>query len=105
MHASIQYLPITKDTHDQALIIANILAMNGRSDIGLSDCYIITQAKKFATNLLIATSNHKDFPLFFFDRVGHHVVTDTVHPILICFYRFSAEKYKNQSERFESPLK
>jgi hypothetical protein len=74
--------------------------------ISLADLLISAQAKKYARQtmhyqeLLIATSNHDDFPPILFDLVHTEIVKLKDGKLkIVGFYRFSQERFYNLNNK------
>lgn len=77
---------------DDVLRIANTYAARQVKGSSFADCAIAAQLKRYGSNLLFLTRNHKDFPLFLFDRVLAYPI-DTGHDVIaLGLYRYNREK-------------
>src|SRR5690606_1587006 len=69
-------LPLSNEILMNSKLLANIYSNKQASlskQISITDCLIAAQLMKYGENLLLATLDNNDFPLFIFDRI--HIQT------------------------------
>lgn len=106
-------IQIDPDVIDKSIKIANIYQNKLKSikTIEVVDCIIAAQIVKYSekkkeSQLFLATENHSDFPLLFFDRVGIETIDTiaadpgSIHNI--GFYSFNSDRYKIVLQEIES---
>lgn len=95
-------LSITAETFKDALDISQVYTVTGTKPVALPDLLIAAQAKKYARltadyrELIIATSNHFDFPPVLFDLLYVQNIRLSDGKIrTVGFYRFSLERFNS----------
>ena len=89
-----------KETFEKALQISQIYLQTDNTQTKIADVIIAAQIAKFAKNpgnateLLLATQNHMDFPPVLFQRVQELLITLADGSIkIIGFYRFRLDRF------------
>lgn len=94
--------PLTQEIITSATDIANIYSGKLKNlNVPPIDCLLAAQMKKYYERLILVTSDHKDFPGLFFDRIGIETVDAENEIINICFYSFDVEKYSRVWTEFQ----
>jgi predicted nucleic acid-binding protein len=86
-------LPSSNEIED-SIKIANAYTARKINNPSFIDCCIAAYLKKYAKNLFLITSNHKDFPIFLFDRIFIYTLDTEKDIFTIGFYCFNPKKAK-----------
>lgn len=101
-------IKVSGDTIDIAMDIANLYSWKNIKNPSFTDCILAAHLKKFSKgtsgNLFLLTENHKDFPVFLFDRVGFETIdlgdsSESFHNL--GFYSFNAGKFEKLLEEYK----
>lgn len=82
----------TEQIMSDAIRIANCYAARKINNPSVVDCCIAAYIKQFSANLLLVTLNHKDFPLFLFDRIFIYPIDTETDIFPLAFYSFNTKK-------------
>lgn len=85
----------TDEKIDLAIKIANCYAQRDLRTPNVVDCALAAQLLQFKDKVFLATTNHKDFPTFLFNRIGVFTVDTEKDVIPIGIYSYDESKSKS----------
>lgn len=92
-------IPITQETWSTAIEIGQIYTRNSLKNYRIVDTCLSAHLKQYQKNLVLLTSNLRDFPLCIHERIGVHTIDMGAEIVTYGFLRIDKAKYANEQKR------
>lgn len=95
-------LSIQKDDIDNAIFLSQVYTLSQKESVKCSfvDCLNAAHALRYGGNLLLVTSNYRDYPTIVFDRLTVQAYDLDKEVVTIAVLKLNEDKYRAARDRY-----